>query len=137
MKKIIALRGKGNSGKTTTIRLLPRIFHTNEFSTIMSMPHGIDFSEIFEKGNLRVGITSAGDSFDLVIDRLQELMVYDCQVYICACRSFDRGVHGTNGAINSFSPPFAVDFVEKTVRAIPSEQASANGGDAEKLFAHI
>jgi hypothetical protein len=107
MKKIIALRGIGDSGKTTTIWVLREILPARGYPRVPGsfVDHGKDFSEVFDWNGVLVGVTSAGDSYDLVQGRLQELIDQGCQILICACRSFDRGGHGTNAAINTFSPP--------------------------------
>jgi thymidylate kinase len=61
MGRIIALQGKGNSGKTTTINLLPAILNRNGYRQVPGMRrnYGRDFLDVFENGTIRLGITSA------------------------------------------------------------------------------
>lgn len=55
MSRIIALKGRGNSGKTTTISLLPNILLANGYSRVAGMfqQHGSDFLGVFENGKQR------------------------------------------------------------------------------------
>jgi hypothetical protein len=134
MPRILALSGKGNSGKTTTIRLLPNILRSHGYHSVpgSQISHGNDFSEIFENGNRKIGVTSAGDSYDLVHDRLQDLMDANCDDYICACRSYDVSNHGTHAAINSFH--CTTEFIPKTLESNPDLQARVNAADALRIF---
>jgi len=79
MKKIFALRGKGNSGKTATIRILHDLLLKNGFQLINSnfSINGWDFYSIFQKNNKLIGITSSGDTFDLVFNNLDNLINSD------------------------------------------------------------
>jgi len=84
-----------------------------------------------------VGITSAGDAYDLVHDRVQELIDSHCEIIVCACRSRDNGDHGTNAAINTFSPPYVIRFIEKIREPDQTLRVVANMNSAEELFRNI
>ncbi len=134
MKTIIALRGKGNSGKTTTIRILHDLLLTNDYAEVRSnfRVDGGDFITIFRKRNKLVGVTSSGDTYDLVHSRLQEMVDRDCKICVCACRTFDRVPPGTNAAILEFQN-YANEFIEKTVDG-SNRQSTTNSRDARILF---
>ena len=138
MKKIIALRGKGGSGKTTTINLLPSILNNHGYSQVENMyqSHGADFLDIFEKNGIKVGITSSGDSFDLVKDRLDDLVKESCDVCICACRTFDRRPPGTNAATKRYSD-YKTYYLEKEYASDSLARSKANASDAQKLYEMI
>jgi GTPase SAR1 family protein len=138
MKKIIALRGKGNSGKTTTIRKLYKRFIDEEFEIIKTnfKEKGGDFIAIFKINGKLVGMTSSGDTYDLVSDSLQEQVDGNCELCICACRTFDRIEKGTNKAIYEFED-YENEFLEKTVDANTETRNETNQIDAEKLFNRI
>lgn len=94
MKTIISLRGVSNSGKTTTIRALYSLLLQNGYQQVSSNFNldGGDFIAVFLHNGKFVGVTSSCDSYDMVHDRLQELVNAKCNVCICACRSYDRNL---------------------------------------------
>lgn len=139
MKKIIALRGRASSGKTSTIRLLPAFLLANGYSLIdgsMPPPTKGDFSAIFEKGEMKIGVTSAGDSHDLVHIPLKHFVDKGCDVCVCACRTCDRGPRGTNLAVNSF-PSYPPQFVDKTIAPSQPQEPVVNQADARIVFSRI
>ena len=83
MNTIIALKGKANTGNTTTINLLPAIMVANGYHQVPGkyQRHGVDFLDIFENGTNLVGITSAGDTYHAVYDRLNDL-VESCALFV-------------------------------------------------------
>jgi hypothetical protein len=138
MNRIIALRGRGNSGKSTTIRLLYDLLLQNRYQLISSNFNvdGGDFISIFAKNGKLIGVTSSGDTYDLVHHRLQELINANCNLCVCACRTFDRVPPGTNAAIIEFTD-YENQFIEKTVEDNEATQRTSNESDAQILFSAI
>lgn len=134
MGRIIALKGRGNSGKTTTINLLPNILLANGYIKVAGMyqNHDRDFLDVFENGKQRVGVTSSRDTFDLVHDRLTDLVNAGCDVCICACRTSG----GILTAIYNFTG-YASHFEQKTYASNPAQEPRVNAIDANKLFSLI
>ncbi len=62
-----------------------------------------------------IGITSSGDTFDLVHDNLEALINDGCKLCVCACRTYDRYGQGTNAAIDTFLPNYQKQYIDKTV----------------------
>ena len=135
MNRIIALQGRGSSGKTTTINMLPAILRANGYRPVPGMyqPHGADFLDVYENGIIRLGVTSSGDTYDLVHDRLTDLINAGCTVCICACRTRDNVPPGTIAAVNSF-PGFTPTFIQKTYATTPAQESIVNNADANTLF---
>ncbi|MBB6005431.1 hypothetical protein [Arcicella rosea] len=136
MSIIIALRGKGNSGKTTTIRILHNLLLANGYVQVRSnfSVNGGDFITIFSKKGKLIGVTSSGDTYDLVHDRLQEMVNANCNICVCACRTFDRSAKpGTNAAIIEFAT-YSNQFVEKTVDDNAATRPATNNSDAQNLL---
>lgn len=130
MNRILALRGRAGSGKTTTIRLLHRMMERNGFTLIATTysETGGDFRTVFERDGLRIGVSSRGDTFDDVRNDLNWLMKQRCTILVCACRTSDRpngrGItRGSNAAIDGFTD-FQATRLNKTV--------SANGYNSEE-----
>lgn len=138
MNTIISLRGVGNSGKTTTIRLLPQMLAAAGYNVVNSnySPLGGDFLAIYSKNNKLIGITSSGDTHDLVFDNLSTMVNQGCEICLCACRTYDRVPPGTNAAIDSFTAYQRID-IGKTSVATPANEAAANAADAQRLFQEI
>lgn len=135
MKRIIALRGKGNSGKTTTITLLAQILQKNGWQQVPGKykQYGKDFIDMYQKGSILLGVTSSGDTFDLVNNMLQQMDNAKCHIGICACRTYDfSSKPGTNAAVEGHSKD--VFFVPKTYADGTSKQLQANTLDANTVF---
>jgi hypothetical protein len=138
MKRIISLRGRGNSGKSTTIRLLYDLLLQNDYLLNSSNfnVEGGDFIAIFSKNGKLIGVTSSGDTYDLVHDCLEELGNANCNIIVCACRTYDRVPPGSNAAIIEFTN-YKNQFIEKTVDENELKQRTTNRGDAQNLFTII
>jgi hypothetical protein len=134
MNRIIALKGRGNSGKTTTIHLLPNLLLNSGYKRVAGMyqKHGKDFLDVFENGKQRIGITSSGDTYDLVYHRLNDLVNAKCDVCVCACRTSG----GTHTAIYKFKG-YTSHFEQKTYAAYPVQESIVNATDANKIFSLI
>ncbi len=137
MKTIIALKGKGGSGKTTTINILYELLVQNSYIKQMGNCKGKgDFTAILQKKNKLIGITSVGDNYDIVYQRLKDFVDLKCEVCVCACRTFDRKGHGTIAAINEF-PSYQHIFINKTFDRNAATQTSTNIDDAREIFNEI
>jgi acetolactate synthase regulatory subunit len=138
MNTIIGLRGKGGTGKTTTIGKLFEILKKNDYEIQSSsfVMIGIDFKAILFRNNIKIGISSWGDSYNLVFNALKELMDADCTICVCACRTYDRINPGTNAAIIQFTD-YEHKFIEKTIANNTTTIDEASSRDADILFAEI
>lgn len=109
---IIALSGKGNTGKTQCLQKL--IYEVNKSNnTICIYPNDINkFEELIKNGDpvindknnmsdfivivkiqeKTVGIITYGDDEESLIDSFYMLKDYDCDLYICACRSYGKTI---------------------------------------------
>lgn len=133
MPTIIALRGIGNTGKSSTIRILYDLLLENGFQQVNYIDYGRDFSAIFSNNGQLIGITSSGDTYDLVHGRLQDLVNENCSICVCACRTYDRVPPGTNAAILEFEN-YENQFVEKTIDYNDATQAATNTENAQQLL---
>lgn len=127
--KIIALRGKGNVGKTSTIRNLHDIMLNDGF---IQEPDGFggrtDIYDILVKNDVLIGITSSGDTEDVLNSRLEMFNERGCEIVICACRT--RG--GTNDILDEYSDD--INFIEKKIAEDETQEEELNLEDAELLL---
>lgn len=139
---LLALKGKGNSGKTTTIKYLYRsiIEAGGEPLQILSgdpEAEAGDFTVQLRIGEKVIGITSAGDTYDLVSTHLNQLLDASCDYFVCACRSFDRG-RGTNTAVNEFVQRHSIKLqIVNQERKELSDQTPYNITQSEIMFGII
>jgi hypothetical protein len=87
-ENIIAIYGKSNSGKTSTIkeisRLLCQKYHYNP-ETVAAK--GDDIYQVLKKDSFIIGIISQGDVGSWVEEYLAELIKRKCVLIICATRT--------------------------------------------------
>ncbi len=142
MKKIFALQGKANSGKTATFYLLGQfmqnfgyiILEGNLLERLARHSRRGDFWQIFEKDGILIGVVSAGDLYKIVKQQLNSLIQnHHCVIILCTCRSYDKKTPGTVAAINEVSG-YEKEFIRKEWEPDPSKFDASNQGCAEVLF---
>lgn len=138
MNIIIALLGRGNSGKLSSIRLLYDLFLQKAYKLISSNFNtaGGNYLALFSKNGKLIGVSSSGDTYDLVHDRLEEFVYLNCNICICACRTFDKIPSGINATIIEFTN-YSNQFVKKIVDDSDSTHATTNISDARNFFSII
>lgn len=87
---LIVLKGKENTGKTTTInyvcnKLRGEGYIESSLKDFEDLGNG-DFLTILEKERVKIGIVSQGDEADKIPIYLKKLKGKDCQKVICALR---------------------------------------------------
>ena len=140
--RIIALRGRGYGGKTTTLRLLADILPNQDWTRVSRELHGnqIDIIDVYEDANgNRLGVASAGDHYDEVEPALRKLVAAGCTVIVCACRTKDMPnadgeYKGTHAAMYEFTED--VTFVNKTIIDVEDKvlRDQANQSDVQRLL---
>lgn len=141
MKKIIALKGKSNSGKTSTFYVLGAMMQNagyalaegNFFQKAQRISKRGDFRQVFEKNGKRIGVASAGDSYDIVSSNLDHFIKHQCGIILCTCRSFDKKKHGTIEAINEVVG-YEKEFITKERASNSSEYDASNIQSAKQLL---
>lgn len=91
MKKVIALKGKSNQGKTSTIvkviELLQEKYPSWEVIDVYEMGGKERCCIFITDKDLKIGITTQGDNEELIKKNVQPLVDDDCKIIICATRT--------------------------------------------------
>jgi len=90
-KRIFALYGVSNVGKSTTLRLIAQEIMRQFPAAVSSMPldplpEG-DIVVIILVGKVKIGITTQGDPSTGLYQRLKDLFTDDCSIIFCATRT--------------------------------------------------
>ncbi len=89
--KIIALRGKENTGKTSSIKLFYKKLLKNEAKELLYVDEygGVkyeDFYAIVSFKGKTIGITSYGDNGNVLAEPFKEFYNHKCDIVVTACR---------------------------------------------------
>lgn len=140
MKKIIALYGPGNSGKSTTLKMVFRSlevsFEKLEESEVQADRRGkyflderYDVRAIFVVNGVRVGLESQGDPNSRLEDSLQFFRDNACTLIVCPTRTRGKTVD----CVSRLKPDFEVEWIEKLVTNGASSETACNKADAAKI----
>ena len=123
MSDIIALKGKGNSGKTQTINAVYKNLHRKYPNAIITnlYPNTIDIKIIMDINGTKVGIESQGDPGSRLKQSLSDFSDANCDIIICATRT--RGM--TVNWVNSYSSKYNITFLQQTY-ATKNNQSETN-----------
>jgi len=139
--KVIALKGKANIGKTTTLNIVYQFLLEDGYTQVsgnfreLGNPKMKDFIDILEKDDIKIGIVSMGD-YSLKIGSsvrcfLQELDDKGCSVSICASRT-DK-----IGTINAVKRYTNHHFIDKRILSTLSEERILNYNDVKDIISKI
>jgi hypothetical protein len=139
-KNIIALRGRGGSGKTTTMNLLRgqllALGAVEEFYLGGLGHQGRDFYGVYHIWGILIGITSEGDFYRVVASRLLFLVEKDCTAIVCTCRTRDVKRPGTNEAVREVKG-YKKALFGKTYRQKGVSEQDANLGDTRLILSRL
>lgn len=129
MTTIIALKGRHQSGKTPTLKLLEQVVCDKYTSSVKILHEERDIGgskDIFViieiNGSMTVGIYSLGDYATSITTNLQIAISMQCDIIFCACRT--RG--STVLAIQSFASSSKIVFVKRDYETSLSKQELVN-----------
>lgn len=135
MKKIIALRGRSNIGKTSTIREVHGLL-------IKRYPNASSSYEIQGQGDIRmvltinegeIGIESQGDPGGRLKESLELFRQVGCHVIVCATRTRGETVE----AVKSLRPDYEVKWLKQRAAVIEGSKGSEMQESNLKMAAQI
>lgn len=106
-KTIIAIYGRAEEGKSTSIKLACRKL-LRDFPNAVPPAVGVndngDILTVITLGNVKIGFESQGDPKSRMIseDTLRQLANQECQIIICATRTRSETVHKVDEIANDF-----------------------------------
>ena len=133
MKKIIALWGAGQRGKTSTIKMVYDILLRKYAKIIDYFPSEHDIKILMQDvKKLIVGIESQGDPNTRLKDSLKDFDKAGCDIIFCATRTCGMTVDW----VEKYSKKYDIIYFEQTiVENDEYQQEKSNKAMAEKLIA--
>lgn len=132
MKKVIALKGRSNIGKTSTLKLFNDML-TDNFPPV-NIEHHIDGKDIRVvytlHGGIKVGIETQGDPYSRLPDSLGLFDRLGCKLIICACRSSGATVE----AVESLKPKYVTSFRGQSSVSLKEWRKRSNSNMASMLL---
>lgn len=132
MSDMFALQGRGNSGKSDTIKKIYSDLtkkYPNAHVQNLS-PHTNDIKIIMTINKHIVGIESQGDPNSRLLQSLQDFSQAKCDIIICATRTSGMTVEW----VKSFSKNYKIHFIPQ-VYASPHNQQASNLRVAQNIIA--
>jgi hypothetical protein len=141
MKKVIALYGAGNRGKSTTLKMVYRSLETSfevlSKENVRPDKHGTyrlneryDVRVIFIVNGARVGLESQGDPNSRLEDSLKFFRDNMCRLIVCPTRTWG----GTVDCVNRMKPEFEIEWIKKSVADDESSEPAYNKKDASMIL---
>jgi hypothetical protein len=124
-KKVFALRGKGNSGKTSTLKRVVEKFEGLHGALVKRLIDATDIRAIVSIGGLKIGIETEGDPNGRLEKSLTVFKTEGCVIIICATRT--RGM--TVKLVEALEPEYEIEWIEVSEK-IDAEQEKI----ASKIF---
>jgi len=124
---IIALEGKGNSGKTTVLNIVLAELVKSSSSNVKAaqkIPRKIggDAREILIINGKKVGIETQGDPGSRLADSLKLFVKEGCELIVCATRTSGSTVD----LVNQYVPPYGISWRSQSVLSKASLRHESN-----------
>lgn len=134
MKRIVALYGSANLGKTTTIKMVLEMLKVEYPSAkIQEMFIGVDITVIIEISHVKIGIESQGDPNSRLFDSLDVFVRVGCDIIVCATRT--RGM--TVQAVSKLSDNYDIQWIRKLGSLQPKQVQKDNNRTAREIVMKV
>jgi hypothetical protein len=134
-KEVIGLRGKGNVGKSQTVKMaydLLKSMHKN-VKEEYKIQTDIDVRVVLTIGTKKIGIESQGDPGSRLKDSLLLFVEVGCQVIVCATRTRGQTVN----AVEELQPDYEVLWLKQAVCSSMQEQQAINTAMAQRIVGEV
>ncbi|WP_038202263.1 hypothetical protein [Xenorhabdus bovienii] len=143
-KNMLALKGAGDTGKTTTLKLLIELLKSsNDFTCVcQTSPEKKEWVAMFTINGIKVGISTAGDDKLTINRRVSKLIKLGCDIIISATRTWGKTVEAINELAKEYH--YSLEWIDKSradkknnAEQLKVEQFKKNKSDADSLFNRI
>lgn len=133
-KKVIALRGVANVGKSITIKKVYELL-TSKYTSATREDEILsrDVRAVLTIKGLKIGIESQGDPGGRLEESLLLFTKVGCTVIVCATRT--RGQ--TFDAVNKLEPTYEVVWLQQDMKSSGSEQEATNLAMASRIVREV
>ena len=116
MKKVLALKGRRNVGKSQTIRTADELLRAKYPGARVEHEHRTrtDLTVVLSINGVKIGVESTGESLDFIVN-------LGCEVIICATKTKGKTVNAVNAL-----PGYEVVWLEQRTQSAPFEQVLSN-----------
>jgi hypothetical protein len=133
MKKVIALRGRSNVGKSSTIKqayelLLAKYPRAEKEHEIFR----VDIRVVLTINGVKVGIESQGDPGSRLVESLRLFVKLGCKIIVCATRTKGKTVD----AVNKLEPNYEIFWIEQ-IATKSADRKSSNLGTAKRIVKEV
>jgi hypothetical protein len=133
-KKVIALRGRANVGKSQTIKEVYGLLRSKyQCGVEWEKNTRTDVRAVLIIDGVRIGIESQGDPRGRLADSLSLFARIGCRVIVCATRT--RG--GTVDAVNNLRPNYEPVWLDQVVKPNASQQEASNDATARRIVRDV
>ena len=134
MKKIIALRGVANRGKSCTLKKVYRQLREEyPHCEIECLIDRADIRAVLTINDVKIGIESQGDPSSRLFKSLELFVRIKCQIIICATRS--RGE--TVDAVNNLKDTYEILWLEQVEKSSEIMREERNHAMAQEIINHV
>lgn len=133
-KKVIALYGVADVGKSTTIKLAYDLLKAKyKMATVDELFVGADIKIVLTIDGTKIGIESQGDPSGRLKESLSLFVKMGCQVIICATRSRGQTVQ----AVEKLASAYEILWLEQVIKKTSAEQQHNNSIMAGKIVKEV
>lgn len=130
MSHFVALKGRGSSGKTETIKLVFQLLQARYSNAVVDLliSNTIDIKATMVINGNKVGIESQGDPNSRLKQSLADFVDVECSIIICATRTRGKTVVW----VNNYSSGNRIDFIQQTYAT--ANHSDVNGQTASQII---
>ena len=123
MKKIFALKGRRNGGKSQTIRTVDELLRAKYPDARVEHEHRTkaELRVVLDINGVTIGVESTGENFKRIEASFDLFVSHGCEIIICATRTKGNAVNAVNAL-----PGYEVVWLEQQTQSAPFEQVLNN-----------
>ena len=134
MKKVLALRGIRNTGKSQTIRTVDELLREKLQTAIVGHEYRtrVELRVVLSINGMRIGIETTGENIEKMRESLDRFVSLGCDVIICGTRT-----KGNTVTLVETLPGYDVVWLEQRAQSDPIERIFCNLAMARQLVEEI